>query len=89
MLADRRCDNDKPDLLPGPLHVTASADRNQSHGVALAELATAGRWDIDPQATVAVARSIYSHLPQGGIRLYLGFKEVGKAAPVIVLAALA
>ena len=88
VLADRRCNNDKRDLLPGLPHVTAWARRNQRHGAVLAELATASRWDTDPQATVAVARSIYSHLPQGGTPLWLGFKDVDKADPAAALAAL-
>jgi HNH endonuclease len=72
VLADRRCNNDKRDLLPGPAHVTAWAHRNQHHDTALACLATAARWDTDPAAIVAVARSIYSHLPPGGTRCGLG-----------------
>jgi hypothetical protein len=57
--------------------------------MALASLATASRWDTDPAATVAVARSIYSHLPPGGAPLWLGFKEIGNADPAAALAALA
>lgn len=87
VLADRRC-NDKRDLLPGPPHVIAWAERNQRHGAALAELATATRWDTDPTATVAVARSIYGHLPQSGTPLWLGFKDVGTADPAAAVAAL-
>jgi 5-methylcytosine-specific restriction endonuclease McrA len=56
VLADRRCNNDKRDLLSGPPHVTAWARRNQRHGPALTSLATASRWDTDRAATVAVAR---------------------------------
>ena len=89
VLADRRCNNDKRDLLPAPPHVTAWARRNQHHGTALTSLATASRWDTDPAATVAVARSIYSHLPPGGTPLWLGFKNVGNADPAAALAALA
>ena len=68
VLADRQCNNDKRDLLPGPTHVGAWARRNQRHGPALTSLAMASRWDTDPAATVAVARSIYSHLPPGATR---------------------
>ena len=89
MLADRRCNNDKRDLLPGPSHVTAWARRNQRHGTALTSLATANGWATDPAATMAVARSIYSHLPPGGTPLWLGFKDVGNADPATALAALA
>jgi hypothetical protein len=89
VLADRRCNNDKRDLLPGPPHVTAWARRNQRHGTTLAGLATDSRWDTDPMATVAVARSIYSHLPPGSTPLWLGFKDVDNADPAAALAALA
>jgi 5-methylcytosine-specific restriction endonuclease McrA len=88
VLADRRCNNDKRDLLPAPPHVTTWARRNQHHGTALTSLATASRWDTDPAATVAVARSIYSHLPPGGTPLWLGIKDVGNADPAAALAAL-
>lgn len=89
VLADRPCNNDKRDLLPGPPYVTAWARRNQRHGRALASLATASRWDTDAAATVAVARSIYSHLPPGRTPLWLGFKTVGNVDPAAALAALA
>jgi hypothetical protein len=71
--------------------VTAWARRNQHHGTALTltRLATANRWDTDHAATVAVARSIYSHLPPGGTPQLLGLKDVRKAEPATVLAALA
>jgi 5-methylcytosine-specific restriction endonuclease McrA len=89
VLADRRCNIDKRDLLPGPTHVTAWTQRNQRHGPALTSLAAASRWDTDPAAIVAVARSVYSHLPPGGTPLWLGFKDVGNADPAAALAALA
>ena len=85
VLADRQCNNDKRELLPGPTHVGAWARRNQRHGPALTSLAMASRWDTDPAATVAVARSIYSHLPPGGTPLWLGFKDVGNADPAAAL----
>jgi 5-methylcytosine-specific restriction endonuclease McrA len=89
VLADRRCNNDKRDLLPAPRHVTTWARRNLRHATALTSLATASRWDTDPAATVAVARSIYSHLPPAGTPLWLGLKEVRNADPAAALAALA
>jgi len=88
VLADRRCNNDKSDLLPGPPHLTAWASRNQRHGPALAGLATVSHWDTDLAATIAVARSIYGHLPQGGTPLWLGFKNIRTANPAEALAAL-
>lgn len=69
--------------------MTAWARRNQRYGTALISLATASRWDTDPAATVAVARTIYSHLPPDGTPLWLGFKHVGNADPAAALAALA
>jgi HNH endonuclease len=89
VLADRACNNDKRDLLPGPPLAAAWARRIEHHVDRLAQLATASRWDTDPQATAAVARSIYSHLPQGGIPLWLGIRNVGKEDSAAVLAALA
>jgi HNH endonuclease len=89
VLADRTCNNDKHDLLPGPPLVAAWARRNEHHAGGLAELATASRWDTDPEATAAVARSIYSHLPEDGTPLWLGIRNVGKEDPAAVLAALA
>jgi hypothetical protein len=89
VLADRRCNNDKRDMLPGPMHVTVWARRNRDHGADLARLATDSRWDTDPHAAAAVARSIYGHLPTGGAPLWLGFKDVGTADPAAALAALA
>lgn len=50
---------------------------------------TANRWDTNPAATAAVARSIYGHLPPGGTPLWLGVKNVGNADPAAALAALA
>lgn len=89
VMAHRRCNNDKRDLLPAPPHVAAWALRNRRHGTELINLATGSRWDTDPAATVAVARSIYSHLPPGGTPLWRGFKDVGKTRPAAALAALA
>jgi hypothetical protein len=68
--------------------VTAWARRNQRHGTALISLAMASRWDTDPAATMAVARSIYSHLPPDRTPLWLGFKNVGDADPAAAVAAL-
>ena len=88
VLADRRCNNDKRDLLPGPAHVTAWARRNHCHSTALAGLATAARWDTDLAAAVAVARSIDCRHPGTGAPLWLGFKRVGTADPATALAAM-
>jgi hypothetical protein len=88
VLADRRCNNGKRDLFPGPAHVTVWARGNQRHDTALAGLATDTRWDTDPAATRAVARSIYSHLPRSRALLWLGYKDIAAADPAKVVAAL-
>ena len=49
VLADRRCNNDKRDLLPGPPHVTAWARRNHRHGPTLTTLATASQLGHRPR----------------------------------------
>jgi len=60
-----------------------SAPRHRAH-----RLATGARWDTDPAATIAVARSIYSHLPPSGTPLWLGYKHVAMADPATAAAAL-
>lgn len=88
VLADRACNNDKRDLLPGPQFVTAWASRNHDKADGLAELARASRWETDRTGTVAVARSIYRHLPEGSTPLWLGPKNVGTADTTAIVAAL-
>ena len=88
VLTDRRCNNAKRDLLPGPAHVTAWTRRNQHYDTTLAALAAGARWDTDPAATIAVARSIYSHLSPSGTPLWLGYKHVAVADPATAAAAL-
>ena len=88
VLADRRCNNDKRDLLPAPQHVTAWTGRDKQHASRLTGLAAASRWDTDPEATAAVARSIYSHLPADGNPLWIGVRDVARVDRDTVLAAL-
>lgn len=52
VMADRRCNNDKRDMLPAHRHVTAWTGHNRRHATALTELAAASRWDTDPEATL-------------------------------------
>jgi len=47
VLADRRCNNDKRDLLPGPAHVTTWT-RAISATTPRSPPATGARWDTDP-----------------------------------------
>jgi hypothetical protein len=63
--------------------------RNLRHADRLTQLARASMWETDPAAIVAVARSIYSHLPESGAPLWLGVGDVGRETPAAVLAALA
>ena len=88
VLADRRCNNDKRDLLPGP--------RTSPPGPAATSTTTprSPAWPPPPGGTLtrpltkAVARSIYSHLPSGATPLWLGYKHVGTADPATAVAAL-
>lgn len=86
-LADRQCNNDKRDLLPGPAHVAGWARRppapRQGHSPAWPRPAGG---TPTPAATVTVARSIYRHLPSGGTPLWLGFKDTWNADPATALA---
>jgi hypothetical protein len=45
--------------------------------------------DTDPTGTLAVARSIYGHLPQGGAPLWQGRKQVMTLDPGLALDAMA
>jgi 5-methylcytosine-specific restriction endonuclease McrA len=76
VLADNACNNDKRDLLPASPLVDAWADRNLEHKDTLAQLAGACGWDSDAPGTLAVARSIYRHLPPGPAAFWLGAGRV-------------
>jgi len=88
VLADPACNNDKRDLLAAPPLVATWASRNTRHRDHLASLARAARWDTDPDGTLAVARSIYHHLPPGPTPFWLGFKRVEPANPADALTAI-
>ena len=76
VLADSACNNDKRDLLPASPLVDAWADRNLEHEGALAQFASSCGWDSDAPGTLAVARSIYRHLPPGQLAFWLGTGRV-------------
>ena len=76
VLADGACNNDKRDLLPASALVDAWAGRNLEHEDTLAHLASACGWDSDASGTLAVARSIYRHLPPGPAAFWLGAGRV-------------
>lgn len=87
VLADRSCNNDKRDLLPAPPLVDAWAGRNREHKGTLASLASLCGWDSDLEGTLAVARSIYCHLPTGLAPFWSGTGQVDitHARPGIVI----
>jgi 5-methylcytosine-specific restriction endonuclease McrA len=87
VLADRSCNNDKRDLLPAPPLVDAWAGRNREHQGTLASLASLCGWDSYPEGTLAVARSIYRHLPAGLAPFWSGTGQVDitHARPGIVI----
>jgi hypothetical protein len=91
VLADWRSNNDKRDLLAGSDHVKAWVDRNRRYWDQLIELATDSHWDSDPLTVIAVARSIYGHLPAGAAPMWCGVKTVKTVTaedPALVLNAL-
>jgi 5-methylcytosine-specific restriction endonuclease McrA len=87
VLADRACNNDKRDLLPAPPLVDAWAGRNREHQGTLATLASVCGWDSDPESTLAVARSIYRHIPAGLAPFWsgTGHVDITHARPGIVI----
>lgn len=85
MLADRACNNDKRDLLPAPALVDAWAGRNSEYQGTLASLAAVCGWDSDPAGTLAVARSIYRHVPAGLAPFWHRARDVTHARPGIVI----
>jgi hypothetical protein len=66
----------KTSSLPISPLVDAWADRNLEYEGALAQLASSCGWDSDAPGTLAVARSIYRHLPPGQLAFWLGTGRV-------------
>jgi hypothetical protein len=88
VLADRSCNGDKSDLLAAPSFVSDWAERNQAQAAALAMIAEMGGAESDSDGTMAVARSIYAHLPPDGTPMWQGRKQVVSADPGLALAAM-
>ena len=88
VLADRTCNGDKSDLLAAPSIVADWATRNRNHAGALATIAELSAVESDDEGTLAVARSIYAHLPSNGAPMWRGRKLVVIADPGLALAAL-
>jgi hypothetical protein len=88
VLADRSCNGDKSDLLAAPSFVADWAARNRDHAGALTTIAELSGVESDHQGSMAVARSIYAHLPADGTPMWQGRKQVVIAYPTEALAAL-
>lgn len=88
VLADRSCNGDKSDLLAAPSFVADWATRNRKQARALATIAELSALESDHEGTMAVARSIYAHLPHDGTPMWHGRKQVFSSDPRRALAAL-
>lgn len=88
VLADRSCNGDKSDILPAPSFVGKWATRNRSDSSTLLMIAEMSDTDSDVLGTMAVARSIYSHLPSSGTPLWQGRKLIIATDPGLALAAM-
>ena len=89
VLADRTCNGDKSDLLAAPSVVARWAGRSLDDSGALPMIAEMSDTDSDVAGTMAVARSIYSHLPHGGTPLWRGRKQLITSDPGLGLGAMA
>jgi 5-methylcytosine-specific restriction endonuclease McrA len=65
VIAHATCNGHKSDRIPGPTPLARWTKRLQSHQLDLRRLAVKARWDSAPGKTVAVATSLYGHLPEG------------------------
>jgi 5-methylcytosine-specific restriction endonuclease McrA len=88
VLADRPCNGDKSDLLAAPSLVSTWARRNVESSGTLSIIAEMSRVDSDLTGTLAVARSIYGHLPREGTPLWQGRKQVLTLDPGLALEAM-
>jgi hypothetical protein len=88
VLTDRGCNGDKSDLLAAPGFVASWTHRNREQAAGLVLIAEMAAVESDPAGTLAVARSIYAHLPPGGAPMWHGRKQVSFGDPGEALAAL-
>jgi 5-methylcytosine-specific restriction endonuclease McrA len=86
VLADRGCNGDKSDLLAAPSFVAEWAGRNRGQTANLAMIAEMSGTESDVRGTMAVARSIYRHLPPGGSPMWQGRRLVVRSDPRLALA---
>ena len=87
VLVDRICNGDKSDLLPAPTFVGKWADRNLSRADTLSMLAELSDTESDLVGMMAVARSIYGHLPPEA-HFWQGRKQVVTSDPRLSLEAM-
>jgi hypothetical protein len=88
VLSDRACNGDKSDLLAAPSFVADWAIRNHDEAGALALIAELASSKSDNAGTMAVARSIYAHLPPHRVPMWCGRKQVALSDPGEALAVL-
>ena len=88
VLTDRGCNGDKSDLLAAPGFVASWTHRNREQAAGLALIAEMAAVESDHEGTVAVARSIYAHLPPAGTPMWHGRKQIIFADPGLALAAM-
>jgi hypothetical protein len=88
VLTDRGCNGDKSDLLAAPGFVAIWAHRNRDQASGLAVIAEIAAVESDHDGTMAVARSIYAHLPPVGTPMWHGRKQVIVGDPGLALAAM-
>ena len=67
VVAHAVCNTRKSDHVPGPLPLRRWVDRLSGHGSDLVGMAAATKWRTDRPRTVALARSLYGHLPTGAV----------------------
>lgn len=67
VIAHAGCNTRKSDHIPGPLPLERWANRLSVHGSDLATIAVSTQWRTDRPRTVALARSLYGHLPTGAV----------------------
>lgn len=82
------CNGHKSDRIPGPTPLVRWSDRLRSRRREMRQLAVTAKWDSAASRTMAVATSLYGHLPEG-TPLWDGPGAVVGAHPKQLLAILA
>jgi 5-methylcytosine-specific restriction endonuclease McrA len=63
--AHTSCNGHKSDRIPGPTPLVRWSERLRSQNKEMRQLAVAAKWDSAASRTMAVATSLYGHLPEG------------------------